>query len=613
MDSRTLKLILSLQDNASAELRKVSKELDTAERLTTAWDGTLKVVKRSLMAVGAAAIAGLGFGVKIAADLQTAEIGLTTLLGSADEARATVERLKLEAARTPFELRGLTQAAQLLTAVTKNGDQSIDILLDVGEGLAAMGKGQVELDRIIVNLQQIAAVGKAATIDIKQFAFAGLPIYEMLAETTGKNGEALGDFIAQGGVTFELLTKMFDEANDEGGRFFNAFVNQKGSFNQALSNMKDSLGIFFADIATSSGLMDRLTAGMVAISEVMGDWQGTLASINNYIKEHGLVISIVAGAIFGALLPALVAATISFGTLALAAAAAGAAILISLAPFIIAGALIAGAAYLIYTNWGGIKDFFSNLWATITETTSAAMTAIGSFISATWETIKNVFWTAVNFIIGAYATLFDFMFPNWQTNLKLMWDYLLIVFNAMSTFIGTVLAAIGGGISTAMGAIKTVWVSGWGFVEAAFITVWESIKTVFAAAKDYILDIMDKLLGPINKVIDAAKRAMELTGQALKSAGKSIKGGIQDIIDRGASITGKASGGAVTGGTSYIVGEQGPELFKPATGGTIVPNHDLGGNGGGLTVNVYGDVTGEELIEKVKRAMANDLKEMVRI
>lgn len=39
-----------------------------------------------------------------------------------------------------------------------------------------------------------------------------------------------------------------------------------------------------------------------------------------------------------------------------------------------------------------------------------------------------------------------------------------------------------------------------------------------------------------------------------------------------------ASGGPVSGGTSYIVGEQGPELFTPGSSGFITPNHAMGGN-----------------------------------
>jgi hypothetical protein len=46
----------------------------------------------------------------------------------------------------------------------------------------------------------------------------------------------------------------------------------------------------------------------------------------------------------------------------------------------------------------------------------------------------------------------------------------------------------------------------------------------------------------------------------------------------------RASGGPVAGGGTYLVGEQGPELFTPGTSGNITPNNALGG--GSITVNV---------------------------
>ena len=47
----------------------------------------------------------------------------------------------------------------------------------------------------------------------------------------------------------------------------------------------------------------------------------------------------------------------------------------------------------------------------------------------------------------------------------------------------------------------------------------------------------------------------------------------------------KASGGPVKGGSPYIVGEKGPELFVPNSHGNIVPNNEMGG-GANIVVNV---------------------------
>ena len=48
---------------------------------------------------------------------------------------------------------------------------------------------------------------------------------------------------------------------------------------------------------------------------------------------------------------------------------------------------------------------------------------------------------------------------------------------------------------------------------------------------------------------------------------------------------GKATGGPVSAGTAYMIGERGPEMFLPKASGTIVPNHALGA-GGDVIVNV---------------------------
>jgi phage-related minor tail protein len=46
----------------------------------------------------------------------------------------------------------------------------------------------------------------------------------------------------------------------------------------------------------------------------------------------------------------------------------------------------------------------------------------------------------------------------------------------------------------------------------------------------------------------------------------------------------QATGGPVSAGSPYLVGERGPELMIPSRSGTIIPNNKLGG-GGGVVVN----------------------------
>jgi len=87
------------------------------------------------------------------------------------------------------------------------------------------------------------------------------------------------------------------------------------------------------------------------------------------------------------------------------------------------------------------------------------------------------------------------------------------------------------------------------------------------------------------------------------SSGASTSGLLSDAI--GALFGGpKALGGPVTGGTTYLVGERGPELFTPKQRGTIIPNNALGGGGVSLTLNVASGVTRQELLQAGEAFMA---------
>jgi len=71
-------------------------------------------------------------------------------------------------------------------------------------------------------------------------------------------------------------------------------------------------------------------------------------------------------------------------------------------------------------------------------------------------------------------------------------------------------------------------------------------------------------------ILLAVSRALII--QPIASA---ITGGIGSYFN--IPVPGRASGGPVAGGSPYVVGERGPELFIPQGGGHIVPNHQMGG------------------------------------
>lgn len=76
------------------------------------------------------------------------------------------------------------------------------------------------------------------------------------------------------------------------------------------------------------------------------------------------------------------------------------------------------------------------------------------------------------------------------------------------------------------------------------------------------------------------------------AGGRGHGGGLGEAL--GAAVSGvfsgaRAEGGPVTGGGAYLVGERGPEVFRPAGAGVIEP---AGGGGVSVTVQVAGGEVG---------------------
>lgn len=101
--------------------------------------------------------------------------------------------------------------------------------------------------------------------------------------------------------------------------------------------------------------------------------------------------------------------------------------------------------------------------------------------------------------------------------------------------------------------------------------------------------LKDMLIAWIDYFIQLEMRALEtwLFMKAIGMAAGAASGGAtvgSDFGTMGTDFGGYAAGGGeVVGGTTYLVGENGPELFTPGESGSITPNDKLGG---GVT-NVY--------------------------
>ena len=127
------------------------------------------------------------------------------------------------------------------------------------------------------------------------------------------------------------------------------------------------------------------------------------------------------------------------------------------------------------------------------------------------------------------------------------------------------------------------------------MTAQDALRNLFQRTADAFLDMAAQLI--------AKQIQMRILGIGLNFFGGGIGGGGGGFIDSNAvplvdPLTGvgtAANGGPIPGRKLTLVGERGPELFMPNSGGTVIPNHDLGGLGGSTNIVVNVDASGSNV------------------
>lgn len=236
--------------------------------------------------LGSAALsAAEGFissGIEYNAQIEKYTTGFTNMLGSAEAAQQVMSQIQEDAAKTPFDVESLTKANQYLISAGENASYARDTVMALGDAVSATGGGNDELNRMSQNLQQIANTGKATTADIKQFAYAGIDVYGILADYTGKSTAEVQNMT----ISYDLLTQALQAASEEGGRYYSSMDTQSQTMNGRVSTLQDNVkqlaGLLTGDLSSGVGVViGNLNDMLVAAQEAYktDGWIGLAGAI----------------------------------------------------------------------------------------------------------------------------------------------------------------------------------------------------------------------------------------------------------------------------------------------------------------------------------------------
>lgn len=292
------------------EVRKLTREYKEFASGTNNADEIVKSLtdslKRTALEIGGlAAIKKFGSDViEATGRMQQLQVALSTILQDKSKAEQLIADIVQFAAKTPFNLDDVATGAKQLLAYGSSADNVVNELSMLGDVASGL---QIPIGQLIYLYGTLRTQGRAMTVDIRQFAGRGIPIYEELAKVLGVSKDQVGELVKEGKVGFKEVEQAFKNMTSEGGKFANLMESSAGTWPQRLSNIEDTLfqkmnefgnkykEVFEFGIGTAEDLvesLDDVLSVMGGLIAAYGTYKAALITAAVAQKAVGFVESI---------------------------------------------------------------------------------------------------------------------------------------------------------------------------------------------------------------------------------------------------------------------------------------------------------------------------------
>lgn len=489
---------VTVQDRATRTLRtirerfamlnngKVGAAMAQVARATDQATAALK----HYAAAGAVITAGAGFMIKgiidTASQFETFRAQLTTLEGSSEKARASMDWISDFAVKTPYELDEVTEAFVKLKSYGLDPMKD-NLLLTMGNAAAGANKDLIQGVEALADavVGQNTRLKEFASIDAK---ISGDKVIYNYTDSTGKQRRAMADKNNREQIRATLQTiwnEKYGGAMDKlsqtwAGKISN-ISDAWGAFKRMIADagvfnyLKEKLGSLLdkIDAMKNNGSLQKLaeTISKNLVTAFEKAWAfGTklydkFNQINDYLGGFGNTMLVVATVLAMPLVAAFVNVAWAVGSLAVALIGAlpaiwgfTAALLANPLTWIIGlVAAFAGLVYVIWRNWDGIGAYFSRLWDEVSGAFAEAWELIKELCASAFEALGSLFlnFTPVGWMIQSMTAVWGY--------LKGVWPQIRQTFVAALAAIGGVLSGFSplnlmrGGFEALKGYIAGVW------------------------------------------------------------------------------------------------------------------------------------------------------------
>ena len=201
-------------------------------------------------------------------EMEKQHIALQSILGDMQNANTMFNQIKELALNSPFTFSELNRDVKQLAAYGVEYDQ----LNDTTKRLADMSSGLgVSFDRIALAFGQVQARGWLDGKELRQIAYAGIPLLEKLSEFYSKqegrnvSTSEIKTRISSREVSFDDVKSIFWQMTDAGGQFYNMQQVLSETLLGRYNKLKDALEIMLADFANGKNIIGGTFKGILDV------------------------------------------------------------------------------------------------------------------------------------------------------------------------------------------------------------------------------------------------------------------------------------------------------------------------------------------------------------
>jgi len=482
--------------------------------------------------IGAKLLGGAGEMVELAKKAERTGITFEVMLKSKDKARETLNMLKEFSDITPFSDTEAIMAGRQLINAKVPLDQLKQTLTDIGNVAAG---SEVPFNELAEIYAKNKMSGVIQLEDINQLAGRGLPIMDALGKAMGVQSTQIRSLTSSGAVNFGHLQKAFQimSRDDYPGlmdRLSGSAAGLSSTFDSKLSSFKKTIGDLFLE-----GLKPLYVAGIAFL-----DWLQKTPAAMITLKIAILALIPVAALFFGSVL---FKAIKTMGLLRIETIKFAASMVMAFLPIYVIIAALLALALIFEDLWVWMEGGQSLLGKLIDK--GGVLGGVIKWLTApmrllVWvvRDIWNAFHGGPSVIMGVFGKIKGFFVSIYEFFKQYGKFFIMAIFP--------------------VSAIYFYWDQ-----------IAEFIKSIPDRIVSFIKSIPDRIMSILSGIKEMLKNLLPPAVMSLL-----VKTGFMDDTKQ---IKARAGGGDINAGDEYVVGEDGPELFRSDRAGTIIPNHALGG------------------------------------